>query len=124
MTTIESIREALSDLDQDAILCDLPDSEFVTGGSIADACRVAGYDESGRVTVNNLRAWNMTVAEFGEHIAPDDTITITERSTGKELTIHSVTGDFEDYFVTREGDGDEPVFDTDDSEIEAALANR
>ena len=64
MKTIESIREALSDLDQDAILCDLPDSEFITGGSITYACRLAGYDESGRVTVNNLSAWNMTIAEF------------------------------------------------------------
>jgi hypothetical protein len=76
MTTIQSIREALSTLDQTAILCDLHDSEFVTGGAITEACRVAGYDESGRVTVNNLSAWNMTVAEFGEHIAPVDTITI------------------------------------------------
>jgi hypothetical protein len=72
MTTIESIREALSTLDQDAVLCDLPDSEFVTGGSITDACRVAGYDESGRVTVNNLNAWGMTVAKFAEYIAPEE----------------------------------------------------
>ena len=124
MTTIKSIREALSNLDQNAHLTHLPDSEFVTGGAITDACRVAGYDESGRVTVNNLNAWNMTVAVFGEHIAPVDTITITERSTGKKLTIHSVTGDFEDYFVTREGEGDEPVFDTDESEIASAISNR
>lgn len=72
MTTIESIREALSTLDQDAVLSDLPDSEFVTGGSITDACRVAGYDESGRVTVNNLSAWNMTVAKFAEYIAAEE----------------------------------------------------
>jgi hypothetical protein len=69
MTTIESIREVLSTLDPDAILCDLPDSEFVTGGAITDACRVAGYDESGRVTVNNLNAWGMTVAQFAEYFA-------------------------------------------------------
>jgi hypothetical protein len=72
MTTIESIREALSTLDQDAVLCDLPDSEFTTGGAITDACRVAGYDESGRVAVNNLSAWGMTVAKFAEYIAPED----------------------------------------------------
>jgi hypothetical protein len=35
-----------------------------------------------------------------------------------------VSGDFDEYFVTREGEGDEPVFDTDESEIEEAIANR
>lgn len=72
MKTIETIREILSVLDQDAILCDLPDSEFVFGGTITNACRAAGYDESGRVTVNNLSAWEMTVADFAECIAPID----------------------------------------------------
>ena len=56
------------DQDQHAPLCDLPDSEFKTGGRITDLCRAAGYDESGRVVVNNLRAWHMTTAEFAKTI--------------------------------------------------------
>lgn len=68
MTTIEAIREALSTLNQRAILCDLPDSEFVTGGAITNACRAAGYDESGRVTVNSINAWNMTVAQLADYL--------------------------------------------------------
>jgi hypothetical protein len=49
-------------------------------------------------------------------------IKITERSTGKNLTIHSVNGaDFSDYYVTRQGECG-PVHDTDDNEIETAVA--
>ena len=49
-------------------------------------------------------------------------IKITERSTGKNLTIHSVNRrDFSDYYVTRQGERG-PVFDTDDDEIETAIA--
>lgn len=69
---IKSIREALASLDQDALLCDLHEGEFVTGGAITNACRAAGYDESGRVTVNNLNAWGMTVAKFAECIATEE----------------------------------------------------
>lgn len=64
MKPIESIREALGNLDPSSLLCDLPDNEFITGGAITNACRAARYDESGRVTVNDLNAWGMTVAEF------------------------------------------------------------
>jgi hypothetical protein len=72
--TIYSFTEAFADIwtqeDQDerTPLCDLPDSEFQTGGRITDLCRAAGYDESGRVVVNNLRAWHMTTAEFAKTI--------------------------------------------------------
>jgi len=56
---------------------------------------------------------------------PATAIEIVERSTGKMLMIHSVNGvDFDDYYVTREGDGDEPVTDTDEEEISAAIALR
>lgn len=90
MTIVESIHEALSNLDQSAALRDLPDSEFVTGGSITDACRAAGYDESGRVTVNTLNAWAMTVAEFAVMIAPGicDAIRVIE-DNGGGLTIQN-----------------------------------
>ena len=67
MTTIKT----LADLPQDTLLCDLPDSEFQTGGAMTVACRAAGYDESGRVTVNSLNAWGMTVAEFSELLSSD-----------------------------------------------------
>lgn len=54
-----------------------------------------------------------------------NTIQIIEKSTSKLLTIHSVNGvNFEDYYVTREGEGDEPVTDTDEEEISAAIAQR
>jgi len=56
------------DQDEHVPLCDLPDSEFQTGGRITDLCRAAGHDESGRVVVNNLRAWHMTAAEFAKTI--------------------------------------------------------
>jgi hypothetical protein len=65
-----TIPTALSSLDQDAILYDLPNSELLTGGAITNACRAAGYDESGNIVVNNLNAWNLTVAKFAELIAP------------------------------------------------------
>lgn len=68
----ESIREALASLDPSAFLFDLPEEEFVTGGAITNACRASGNDESGHVTVNNLNAWGMTVAEFAEYIAPEE----------------------------------------------------
>jgi len=60
----ESIKAALANLDQNAALCDLPDSEFVTGGAITTACREAGYDESGRATINQLNVWSITVGEL------------------------------------------------------------
>lgn len=37
-------------------LCDLDDSEFVTGGRVTDIVRAAGYDESGRVVVGQQNA--------------------------------------------------------------------
>jgi hypothetical protein len=63
-----TITEALAKLDPFTLLCELPDTEFVRGGAIDDACRIAGFDESGRVVVNNLAAWSKTVAEFVELI--------------------------------------------------------
>lgn len=68
----ESIREALASLNSSAFLFDLPEEEFVTGGAITNACRAAGYDESGRITINNLNAWGMTVSQFSEIIATED----------------------------------------------------
>ena len=68
-TTPTTITEALASLDQSACLFDLTDSEFVTGGAITDACRIAGYDVSGAIVVNNLNAWSMTVAQFAKLIA-------------------------------------------------------
>lgn len=53
-----------SNLPPCAPLHELPDSEFVTGGEITSACKAAGYDVSGRIVVNDMNAWNMTVAEF------------------------------------------------------------
>ena len=70
-TSTESIRESLSRLNQAARLHELPDTEFETGGAITAACKKAGYDESGRVTVNNLRAWDMTVADFAHYISSE-----------------------------------------------------
>lgn len=52
----------------DIELCNLPDHEFETGGKITAAVHAAGYTESGRVVVNNLRAWSMTVSEFAAHL--------------------------------------------------------
>jgi hypothetical protein len=60
----EAIKAALANLDKTAALCDLPDSEFVTGGSITTACRAAGYDESGRATINQMNVWSSTVGEL------------------------------------------------------------
>jgi hypothetical protein len=70
--TIQSIRKILSSFNQDAMLSELPDSEFVTGGAITNACRIAGYEESGNIVVNNLAAWGMTVAKFAKLIAPQE----------------------------------------------------
>jgi hypothetical protein len=50
-----------------------------------------------------------------------ETLTHFERSSGKTLTVHSVSGSFSEYYVTREGDGDLPVFDTDEQEIAEAI---
>jgi hypothetical protein len=47
-------------------LFELPDAEFEAGGRITELCRAAGHDESGRVVVNNLRAWSLTEAEFAK----------------------------------------------------------
>lgn len=69
MNKKEAIAKAVASLDPSAILCDLNDSEFETGGAITNACREAGYDESGRITVNQLSAWNKTVSEFADMIA-------------------------------------------------------
>jgi hypothetical protein len=66
--TIESIQAVLSALDPVTPLCDLPDGEFEQGGAITLACRLAGYAESGRDAVNDLSAWNLTVAEFAAKI--------------------------------------------------------
>lgn len=68
MTTIESIREALSTVDQRAILCDLPDGMFEWGGTIHKACALAGYVESGRHAINQINGWNMTVAQLAEYL--------------------------------------------------------
>jgi len=64
-----AIQEELSTLDPNARLYEIPDAEFVYGGAITNACKIAGYDESGRVTVNHLNAWGMTVAQFAADIA-------------------------------------------------------
>jgi hypothetical protein len=66
-----TISEALASLDPSALLFDLPDSEFVFGGAITDACRAAGFEESGRGVVNSLNAWDKTVAQFAELIATE-----------------------------------------------------
>lgn len=62
------ITNALANLDQSAHLFDLPDAEFQTGGAITNACRIAGYDDSGNYIVDSLNAWRMTVAEFADII--------------------------------------------------------
>lgn len=59
-------RPVTSHLDPEAILCDLPDAEFETGGAITKACRAAGYDESGRAIVNQMNAWSLPVRKFLE----------------------------------------------------------
>jgi hypothetical protein len=61
---MNEIKTILSRLDQGAILCELPESEFETGGAINEACRAAGYWDSGRVTINDLNLWGATVADF------------------------------------------------------------
>ena len=68
MTKTTAIKDALFALDQSALLHDLPDREFEFGGAINDACRLAGYVESGRVVVNQHAAWLMTVAEYAESL--------------------------------------------------------
>jgi len=60
----KAIKAALANLDKTTALCDLPDSEFVTGGAITNACRAAGYDESGRATINQMNVWSHTVEEL------------------------------------------------------------
>jgi hypothetical protein len=50
-------------------LCDLDDSEFVFGGRISDIYKSNGYDETGRVCVNQQNAWQLTVAEWAATIA-------------------------------------------------------
>lgn len=59
-------KETARSLDPEAILADLPDAEFETGGAITKACRAAGYDESGRAVVNEMNAWSLPVRKFLE----------------------------------------------------------
>lgn len=49
---------------EDTPLFKLPDDCFNFGGYIDDMCREVGYIESGRVVVNNLNLWNVTIREF------------------------------------------------------------
>ena len=45
-------------------LCDLDDSEFVTGGRVTDIVRHLGYDESGRKCINDQNAWQMSIYDW------------------------------------------------------------
>lgn len=68
------IHSALANLDQTAVLYDLPDSEFEAGGAITNACRCAGYDEAGRAAINQLDAWSLTVSELATLLADQPAI--------------------------------------------------
>lgn len=61
---LEAVKTALINLDKNAKIFDLDNSEFITGGAITNACRAAGYEESGRVVINQMEAWSMTVGEL------------------------------------------------------------
>jgi hypothetical protein len=80
---IEAIKTALANLNKTATLCDLPDAEFVTGGAITTACHEAGYDESGRATINQLNMWRCTVEELEA--------TLCEHSAPRELRLTKIT---------------------------------
>lgn len=62
-------RATLDQLDPTTKLYDLPDSEFVCGGAVTTACRDAGYDESGRIVINNMDAWGLTVSQLAKTLA-------------------------------------------------------
>jgi len=63
--TSTDILSRFRDIDVDQVyLCDLPDSEFETGGRIDDVVKSSGYDESGRSVVNQQSAWNMSVYDW------------------------------------------------------------
>ena len=49
-------------------LCDLADSEFVTGGRVTDIVHELGYDESGRLFVNCQDAWHMSIYDWAHTV--------------------------------------------------------
>jgi hypothetical protein len=111
-----TIGRALAGLDPSALLHELPDREFAFGGAIDDACRIAGYSESGRTTVNQLMAWNMTVAEFAAAITPDR-VQQHQPPTGNAFyyietalgLMCSFNRDFEDVWFIQDLDSDVPL---------------
>lgn len=74
MTTTVSLTAAqvlanFNDIDAlETCLCDLDDSEFVTGGRVYQIVRDLGYEETGRQFVNDQRAWGMTVHEWAHTV--------------------------------------------------------
>ena len=63
--TAAQILARFNDVDPfETSLCDLDDSEFVTGGRVTDIVKECGYDESGRAVVNQQNAWGMTIDEW------------------------------------------------------------
>ena len=55
--------------DLDTPLCDLPDSDFNAGGRVTNVYRALGYDESGRVCVNQQAAWGKTIREWAAMVS-------------------------------------------------------
>lgn len=91
----QAIKAALANLETNTALCDLPDSEFVTGGAITNACREAGYDESGRAAINQLNVWKITVGELEAMLCSQkkNTLTLAE-AIAEAMTDKLETGSF------------------------------
>ena len=59
-------------------ICDLPSSEFRSGGVVASICQEAGYLENPRIVIANRDALNMKLGEFAEVIKRPKTKTTNQ----------------------------------------------
>lgn len=64
----------LSKFHPETKLCDIEVAEYETGGTVSNALRSAGYDESGMIVINMLRMWNATVEELIAFLNPESRI--------------------------------------------------
>jgi hypothetical protein len=60
----KKIATLLAKFAPDTKLCQILVEEFETGGTIHNALREAGYDESGLIVINDLSMWNSTVEQL------------------------------------------------------------
>jgi hypothetical protein len=60
---------AAETMNPETLLCDLPESEFLTGTVISEAVKQAGFTDSAKTVINNNGWWSLTVSELLQQLA-------------------------------------------------------